>query len=239
MKIIPAIDLMDGKCVRLIKGKKENLIEYTNKPLELARKYSKEGATILHVVDLDGAFTGEMKNIRIIRELAKRFSIQVGGGVRSEKKIGELLGLGVERVVVSTILFKNPEKASTLKKKYYGKLIGSFDFKKGKLSYAGWTEQSSLSLEEVSKGLEGIIVTDVERDGTLEGPNLELLQKIRQEINCKVISAGGVRNLEDINALQKIGLEGAIIGRAILEDKQLLNSIFKTQKNRIGGSNVK
>lgn len=232
MRTIPAIDIMGGKCVRLIKGKKENILEYTNTPLELAKEYSEKGATILHVVDLDGAFTGEMKNIKIIQELAKKFPIQVGGGVRSEERIKELLGIGVKKVVVSTILFKDPKKASALKKKYYGKLIGSFDFKQEKLSYAGWNKQSSMQFEKAAKGLQEIIVTDVERDGTLEGPNLELLQKIRKQVRCKVIAAGGVRNLEDVEALQKIGIDGAIIGRAILENKELLNQIFKSQTAR-------
>ncbi len=209
---------MDGKCVRLIRGERRSVINYEKNPLELAEEYCKY-CTLVHVIDLDGAFTGEMKNIGIITELAKKFPIQVGGGVRSEEKIRELLGIGVKRVIVSTMLFKDPENARKLKKKYYGKLIGSFDFKQGKLSYAGWTEQSLRTLEEVSGGLAEIIVTDIERDGTLEGPNLELLKKIKEEYNGKITAAGGVRDMMDILDLKKMGMDGVIIGKAFLENK--------------------
>lgn len=219
MIIIPAIDLMDGKCVRLIKGQKEKVIEYNKDPLQVAEQYVKQGATIIHVIDLDGAFTGEMKNLDIIAELAAKYSIQVGGGIRSEEKIKQLLALGVKKVIISSLLFNDQKIAAELKQKYNDRLIGSFDFKNGKLAYAGWTKQSELTFEQVVEGLEEIVVTDTSRDGTFTGPNLELLQSIKQKCNVRIIAAGGIRNIDDLRELKRIGLYGAIAGRAFLEDK--------------------
>jgi phosphoribosylformimino-5-aminoimidazole carboxamide ribotide isomerase len=219
MIIIPAIDLMGGKCVRLIKGERKRMINYEKDPLEIASEYTKKGASIIHIVDLDGAFTGQMKNIDIIAQLATRYSIQVGGGIRSEERIKELLALGVKKVVVSTLLLKDQKLANELKQKYKNQLIGSFDFKNNKLSYAGWTKESERTFEEVVNDLEEIIVTDTLRDGTLEGPNLELLQSIKKRCSAKIIAAGGVRNIDDLKALARIGMYGAIVGRAFLEGK--------------------
>jgi phosphoribosylformimino-5-aminoimidazole carboxamide ribotide isomerase len=219
MIIIPAIDLMGGKCVRLIKGEKERKIEYGKSPMEVAQGYMSMGARIIHMVDLDGAFTGEMKNIKAIKEVASKYPVQVGGGIRDEARIRELLGTGVKKVIVSTLLMKERELAEELKEKYRGKLIGSFDFKDGKLSYAGWTRQSELPFEEVVEGLEEIVVTDTSRDGTYEGPNIGLLKELMGRCNAKIISAGGVRGAEDLFALSRIGIYGAIAGRAFLEDK--------------------
>jgi phosphoribosylformimino-5-aminoimidazole carboxamide ribotide isomerase len=227
MRIIPAIDLMDGRCVRLIKGEKKNMIVYEKTALEIAEEYWRNGARIIHVVDLDGAFTGEMKNLKIIKSLAERFQIQVGGGIRSEDKINELLGLGVKKVILSTLLLKDRAQAEILKKKYYGKLIGSFDFKDGKLSYAGWTKQSELSFEEVTNELYEIVVTDTSRDGTFSGPNLKLLESLKSKFSGKIIAAGGISSVEDLIKLDNVSVDGAIIGRAFLENMISLNNIFK------------
>jgi phosphoribosylformimino-5-aminoimidazole carboxamide ribotide isomerase len=226
MRVIPAIDLMGGKCVRLIKGEKKRVITYDKDPLEIAEEYMRTGAKLIHIVDLDGAFSGEMKNLEIIKALAKRFPIQVGGGIRSEEKITELLGFGVKKVIVSTLLLKDKKLSTTLKRKYKGQLIGSFDFKEGKLSYEGWTKQSTISFREASKGLEEIVVTDTSRDGTFEGPNLELLQSLKDQSDCRIIAAGGVRDIEDLIKLKGISVDGAIIGRACLEKTVLLREAF-------------
>jgi len=219
MLLIPAIDMINGKCVRLIKGEREQVIEYEKEPVALAEEYVSKGAKILHIVDLDGAFTGEMKNLPIIAKIAKRFPVQVGGGIRSEGKIKELLAFGVKKVVVSTLLLKDQELANTLKQKYAGRLVGSFDFKNNKLAYAGWTKESEFKFEEVVNGLEEIVVTDTSRDGTFEGPNIGLLQSLKQKYNGKIIAAGGIRDEKDLKALAEIGIYGAIVGRAFLEGK--------------------
>jgi phosphoribosylformimino-5-aminoimidazole carboxamide ribotide isomerase len=242
MLIIPAIDLMNGKCVRLIKGEKANVISYAKTPMEVAEEYVSFGAGLLHVVDLDGAFTGEMKNLDIIKQLAKKFTIQVGGGVRSEKTITNLLDLGVSRVVASTLLLKDRSEAEKLKEKYFGKLLGSFDFKNGKLSYAGWTKTSELLFEEVVEGLPEIIATDTSRDGTFLGPNLELLETLVSKCRkrTKIISAGGVSGSEDLAKLEKAGIAGAIVGRAFLDGKlKFENGLFIGAKNqKRGGKDV-
>lgn len=225
MIIIPAIDLMGGECVRLIKGEKERKITYGKSAMEVAREYMGMGARIIHMVDLDGAFSGEMKNIGIIKGVAAKYPVQVGGGIRDEGKIKELLGAGVKKVIVSTLLVEDPGLARELKEKYRGKLVGSFDFKEGKLSYAGWTKQSALPFEEVVEGLEEIVVTDTSRDGTYEGPNIGLLEELKGKCSARIISAGGVRSAEDLFALSRTGIYGAIAGRAFLENKIELGNL--------------
>lgn len=229
MRVIPSIDLMNGKCVRLIRGEKQSSVTYDKDPLDVAREYYQEGYELIHVVDLDGAFTGKMENFNTICQLAKKFPIQVGGGIRSEDKIKELLKLRVKKIIVSSLLFDNQKLASKLKEKYYGKLIGSFDFKESKLSYAGWTKQSNVSFEEIVKGLDEIIVTDVERDGTLTGPNLELLRSLKARYKSKIIAAGGVRNILDFLDLKRIGINEVIVGKAFLENRISLRKSFKFQ----------
>ncbi|VVC04048.1 Imidazole glycerol phosphate synthase subunit HisF [Candidatus Bilamarchaeum dharawalense] len=219
MIIIPAIDLMNGKCVRLIRGEQDKKITYKKTAMEVAEEYESMGVRLIHVVDMDGAFTGKMKNLDIIRSLAKKFPIQVGGGVRSESAIKQLLENGVEKVILGTLLFKNQDEAAQLKKKYFGKLIGSFDFKDGKLSYAGWTKTSRLKFSDLVSGLSEIVVTDISRDGTYRGPNLDLLKSIMQKTNSKLIAAGGVLDIPDLFELRKINVYGAIVGRAFLEGK--------------------
>jgi phosphoribosylformimino-5-aminoimidazole carboxamide ribotide isomerase len=225
MIIIPAIDLMGGKCVRLIKGERERKIEYKESAMEVAEKYMGMGARIIHMVDLDGAFSGRMENAEIIKGVAKRFPVQVGGGIRDEGSIKEMLGAGVKKVIVSTLLMKERELAEKLKEKYCGKLIGSLDFKDGKLSYAGWTRQSELSFEEVVEGLGEIVVTDTSRDGTYEGPNIELLKELKGRCDARIISAGGVRDEKDLFALSRTGIYGAIAGRAFLEGRINLGNL--------------
>lgn len=219
MIVIPAIDLMGGRCVRLVRGQKDDAIYYDKKPMEVAEEYYDNGAKIIHVVDLDGAFSGEMDNMPIIAELAKRFPIQVGGGVRNENRLKQLLYLGVKKVIVSSIFATDPKLASELKKRYYGKIIGSFDLKDGKLSYSGWMEQSEERFEDVTRDLAEVVVTDTTRDGTLEGPNIEMIETLKQKTDAKIISAGGIRDIADLKALSKLGIYGAIAGRAFLEGR--------------------
>ncbi|MDO8553669.1 MAG: 1-(5-phosphoribosyl)-5-[(5-phosphoribosylamino)methylideneamino] imidazole-4-carboxamide isomerase [Candidatus Micrarchaeota archaeon] len=227
MRVIPSIDIMDGKCVRLVRGEKSSSIAYEKSPLETAEEYDKYGAKLIHIVDLDGAFIGDMKNLELIKQIAKRFPIQVGGGIRDERKIEQLLALGVQKVVVSTLLLKDQDLASKIKEKYYGKLVGSFDFNQGRLSYAGWVKQSNISFENAVTGLEEVIVTDIERDGTFNGPNLDLLRSLKIRCKSKMISAGGVKDILNIFELRKIGMDGVIIGKAFLENKINLKDGFR------------
>jgi phosphoribosylformimino-5-aminoimidazole carboxamide ribotide isomerase len=218
MRIIPAIDLMGGKCVRLIKGEKEQVITYKQDPMQLAKQYIEGNASIIHIVDLDGAFSGKMKNLEIIKFLARKFPIQVGGGIRSQEKIAELLNADAKKVILSTMILGDQELAARIKKRFYGRLIGSFDFKDGRICYNGWTKQSSLSFQEASEGLAEIVITDTSRDGTLEGPNLELLHSLQDQCNARLISAGGISESSDLIKLEEAGIDGAIVGRALLEN---------------------
>lgn len=222
MMLIPAIDLLSGKCVRLRKGVKNEVINYIESPYALAERYKSLGASLIHIVDLDGAFSGAQANLSVIKELAANFKLEVGGGIRSEESVRRLFDLGVIRVVLSTMLFKNPALAAKLKQDYRGKVLGSFDFKDGKVSYAGWTKSSSLGVVdgffELVNGFREIVVTDTSRDGMLAGPNLELLISVKSRLpEVKIIAAGGVRGIADLEALEAIGIDGVIVGRALLE----------------------
>jgi len=217
MNVIPAIDLMGGRCVRLVQGKKENAITYEKSPLVLAGEYSAAGAQLLHVVDLDGAFTGSMANFEAIVQLARSHPVQVGGGIRSEERADALLDAGVKKIIVSTVLARDPALAARFKSKYRGRLIGSLDFRDGVVQIAGWNAVTALGFAELMEGLEEIIVTDVSRDGTLGGPNLGLLARVKAEFPGRVTCAGGVSSLEDIRALKRLGIDGVIAGRSLLD----------------------
>jgi phosphoribosylformimino-5-aminoimidazole carboxamide ribotide isomerase len=229
MRIIPAIDLKGKRCVRLVQGKEQNEISYGRDPVSLAEEFMRSGASIIHVIDLDGALTGSMGNFEIIKELAASYPIQVGGGIRSEERLEELLGLGVKKVILSTLLLKDQEDASRLKKKYSGKLIGSFDFKDGKLAYAGWTRRSDVSFVSAVAGLDEAIVTDVSRDGTFNGPNIRLIERLIEVTDAKIIAAGGTMDIEDLIDLRKTGADGVIVGRAFLENTISLREAFMLQ----------
>ncbi|MBU0532762.1 1-(5-phosphoribosyl)-5-[(5-phosphoribosylamino)methylideneamino] imidazole-4-carboxamide isomerase [Candidatus Micrarchaeota archaeon] len=227
MKVIPAIDLLEGKCVRLKMGEKENCTVYETNPFQIAEEYTKQGAKLLHVIDLDGAFTGKMKNLSIIEKLAASYSIEVGGGIRSENDIKVLLDVGVNKVISSTLLLTEPTLASKLKERYYGKLIGAFDFRDDALCYAGWTKQSNYSFNQVVAGLPEIMVTDITKDGTYKGPNLALYQSLRKRYKGKIIAAGGIRDLVDLIELRGTGVDAAIVGRAFLDNVLSLRDAFK------------
>ncbi len=230
MKIIPAIDLLNGKCVRLVRGEERSAVVYDKDPLVLANEYMERGARRIHVIDLDGAFTGTMKNMEIIRELAARFPLQVGGGIRTEKTLGELLEAGVQKVILSTLLLRDKDAATDIKRRYDDRIIGSFDFSNGALKYAGWTKESASQLADVVRGLSEIIVTDIERDGTLTGPNIRLLESIKRRTDAVIIAAGGIRDVWDLYDLKRIGMGGAIIGKAFLENRLAPDESFRFEQ---------
>ncbi len=208
MKVIPAIDLLDGKCVRLKQGKRDQCTIYSDNPINLIDKFKEDGVSLVHVVDLNGAFDGIMKNMEMISELAKRVEIQVGGGIRSKEQIDLLRKNGIKRIIVGTKIMEL--------KKY--EIIGALDFKDGKIATKGWVELQDFSLDDVLEGLNEVIVTDVSKDGMMNGPNIQLIKKI-QKRGPKVIASGGIRNIEDLKRLKEIGASGAIIGKAFYEGK--------------------
>lgn len=235
MLIIPAIDLKDGRVVRLYQGRKEQETVYSNDPVEIAIRWAKQGALLIHVVDLDGALWGEPKNIDTLREIIKAVDIPVefGGGVRTEEIIKKVLRAGACRVTLGTVAFENKELFIKLIQEYKEKIILSVDISSGgKVAIKGWTKETSFDYElsdfagELSgMGITEIIYTDIERDGTLSGPRIELLENklaVLKRYGIKVIMAGGVSSLQDIKSLKKLegsGLEGVIVGKALYERK--------------------
>ena len=227
MIILPAIDLLDGQVVRLREGKLEDKTVYSDDPLAFARRWEEEGGNCLHVVDLNAAFTGEPRNIEMIKKLVRALNIpvQVGGGIRSQEAAATFIKAGVSRVVIGTGAVDSPIFLENLVNRFGGQRIAvSVDAKDGLVAVRGWTEVTSINaldfIRLVEKlGVATIIFTDIATDGTLIGPNFPVLEKILESTHCQVISSGGVANLEHIKQLASMPrLYGTIIGRALFDD---------------------
>jgi phosphoribosylformimino-5-aminoimidazole carboxamide ribotide isomerase len=223
MLVIPAIDLKDGKCVRLLQGKKDTATTYSNDPATTARQWESYGAKLLHIVDLDGAFTGDLKNINAIIKIRKSVNIalQVGGGIRKIGNVINLFSAGIDRIIIGTAAIEDPEFLTYACSKYPGKILIGIDAKEGMVAIKGWEEVTSLTARELARRLEivgaaGIIYTDISRDGMLSGPNIEATKEIVESVKIPVIASGGVSSLDDIKNLIKIkNLWGVITGKAI------------------------
>lgn len=223
MLVIPAIDLKDGQCVRLLQGRKDAVTTYSNDPASTARQWESCGAKLLHVVDLDGAFTGSQKNLDAIIKIRKSVSmdIEVGGGIRDLKKINDLINIGVDRIILGTAVIENPSLLKDACDKYPNRILAGIDAKDGKVAVKGWVEVTGVDAKELAreaegKGAAGIIYTDISRDGMLAGPNVYAMKEMVEAVNIPVIASGGVSSIEDIKALKEIkNLWGAITGKAI------------------------
>ena len=225
MLILPAIDLKGGKCVRLLRGELDQETVYGDDPLAMGRRWVEEGATFLHVVDLDGAVEGQPVNGTAIASLASGLSIpiEVGGGVRSVERAGALLGMGVDRVIFGTVALEQPEVVADACSRFAGRIAVGIDARAGKVAVKGWTETSEveavdLALRMQDAGAARIIYTDISRDGTQEGVNVEATAALAEALEIPVIASGGVGSIADIEALlphEQSGIEGVIIGRAI------------------------
>jgi len=233
-QIIPAIDIRGGKCVRLLQGDYARETVYGDDPLEMAKRWADEGATRLHIVDLDGAREGTGANFEAIRSIAQSVSIpvQVGGGIRSFEALDALLDAGVKQCVLGTILAKNQSFAEEAFAIYADAVIAGIDARDGKIAVEGWQESSSVDairfaayMEEL--GAVRIIFTDIARDGMLTGPNLELLSALCEAVSIPVIASGGVQNASDVAGLKAIeGIEGVIIGKALYEGTTTLRELM-------------
>jgi len=223
--ISPAIDLKDGKCVRLQQGKREEVTVYSDNPAGMAKHWVSLGAELLHVVDLDGAFTGEQKNfdkIKAIRDAIK-IPIEIGGGIRDLERIEKLISVGVDRVIIGTSAAKNPDMVRRACEKFPNKVLVGIDAKGGKVAVKGWIEVTEFDaigfaqkMREV--GAAGIIYTDISRDGMLVGPNVDAMSQMVSSVNIPVIASGGVSRLDDIRSLMRIkNLWGVITGKALYE----------------------
>ena len=227
MKIFPAIDIKDKKCVRLIKGDFENKTEYEISPIDQAGKYKDHGCKNLHIVDLDGALTGKTVNLDIIQEIVNKYDlkIEIGGGVRSLDSIKQYINAGVEKVILGSGAIKNKEFLKEACEKFKSQIALGLDAKDGNLSVSGWKENLNVKtidfLKEVNNyGVSRIIYTDINRDGMKTSPNLDETVKIAELSNCPVVISGGVSSINDIKKAKELNnkkLEGIIVGKAIYD----------------------
>ncbi len=241
MLIIPAIDLKDGFCVRLKQGKKEEVTKYSDDPVKTAQNWVNEGAELIHIVDLDGAFTGTQKNLESIKQIRKNVSvaIELGGGIRDIDTISKLIALGIDRIIIGTAAITNPEFLRKACEQYPGKILTGIDAKDGKVAVKGWqeiTEKNAIDLAKEAElaGTHSIIYTDIARDGMLSGPNIEATKKIVESLSIPVIASGGISSMNDIENLTKIKkLFGAITGKAIYSGAiELREAINKTRDRK-------
>ena len=226
MKIFPAIDIKDKKCVRLVKGDFDNKTEYEISPIEQAGKYKDHGFKNLHIVDLDGALTGETINLDIIQEIVTKFDIkiEIGGGIRNFESIQKYIDAGVEKVILGSAAIKDKFFFKEACEKFPNKIALGLDAKDGYLSVSGWKENSNQLtldyLKEVNNfGASRLIYTDINRDGMKQGPNFEETSKVADISNCPVIISGGVSSIDDIKKAKELNnnIEGIIVGKAIYD----------------------
>jgi phosphoribosylformimino-5-aminoimidazole carboxamide ribotide isomerase len=223
MIVIPAIDLKEGNCVRLLQGKKDAVTVYSNDPANTAKRWASAGATLLHIVDLDGAFSGNQKNLDAIMKIRKsvKIMLQVGGGIRDVGNLLKLFSAGIDRVIIGTAAIEDPEFLTYSCNKYPGRVLTGIDARDGMVAIKGWEEITTITAKELAKRLEmvgvaGIIYTDIKRDGMLSGPNIEATREMAESTGIPVIASGGISHLEDIKNLMEIeNLWGAITGKAI------------------------
>ena len=228
MLIIPAIDLKDGKCVRLRQGRMEDETIFSDDPVAVAAQWVEQGARRLHIVDLNGAFAGEPVNAGVVHEIAKAFPdlpIQIGGGIRDEDTIQTYLDAGVQYVIIGTKAVNQPHFVNDICAEFPGHIIVGLDAKDGKVAIDGWSKLSKHDVIDMAKhfendGVVSIVYTDIGRDGMMTGVNVESTLKLAQAVKIPIIASGGITNIEDIKALcavQEEGISGAITGRAIYE----------------------
>ena len=228
MLLIPAIDLKDGKCVRLRQGRMEDSTVFSDDPLAMAARWVDAGARRLHLVDLNGAFAGQPVNAQVIRRIAEAFPdlpIQVGGGIRDEQTVETYLDAGVQFVIIGTKAVQDPRFISDLCLEFPGHIIVGLDAKEGRVAVNGWSKLSKHDVIDLAKiferyGVKAIVYTDISRDGMMQGVNVEATVRLAQAVAIPVIASGGVSTLDDVRALcavEREGIMGAIIGRALYD----------------------
>ena len=235
MKIFPAIDIKDKKCVRLVKGDFDNKTEYATSPIDQAEKYKDHGFRNLHIIDLDGALTGETVNLDIIKKIVSKFDlkIEVGGGVRTINNIKKYVDVGIEKVILGSAAIKDKNFLKEACQKFPNKIALGLDAKDGYLSVSGWKENSNQLtldfLKEVNDfGVSRLIYTDINRDGMKQSPNFEETINVAEISNCPVIISGGVSSIDDIKKAKNLkNVEGIIVGKAIYDGDISLDELIK------------
>lgn len=238
MILFPAIDIKDNKCVRLTQGKFELMNVYSGDPVDMAKKWESLGAEYLHVVDLDGAKDEGFHNRKSIEKIANSIKIpmQTGGGIRSGERIKNLIEMGVERAIVGTMAIENQELLTHLASIYKEHLAVSIDSFKGKVATRGWQDVGNVDSIEICKFLESIgirtlVYTDISKDGMLSGPNFEIYEELSRKTKLDIIASGGVTSIEDIKRLNSMNMYGAIIGKALYDNKLDFKEALKAIKN--------
>ena len=227
MQLYPAIDMKNGKCVRLRQGEFKDVTVYSDCPEEVACKWQEQGATFLHLVDLDGALAGHSVNEETIRRIVSSVSIpvEIGGGIRSEEAIFNMLSLGVKRVIIGTKAVEQPEFLRNMAEKFGAEaIVAGIDAKNGNVAVQGWEQISQVTALKLAQrmrdyGIKHIVYTDISRDGMLSGPNVEATKTLTKETGLDVIASGGVSSMEDLQALYEAGIKGAIIVKALYENR--------------------
>ncbi len=246
MIVIPAIDLKDGKCVRLEQGLMERDTVYSDDPAATARRWQDEGGELLHIVDLDGAFAGVPKNRAAIEAIVTAIDIpaQLGGGIRDLTTIEAYLTLGLSRVIIGTAAQRTPQLVTDACRRFPGKIVVGIDAKNGMVAVQGWAEVTNVTAVELAKkfagdGVAAIIYTDIARDGMLQGPNLEATRALAEAVGLPVIASGGVSSLKDIEnllAIEQYGVTGVITGKAIYSGALNLREAVELTRRRRGNS---
>ncbi|HPY99102.1 MAG TPA: 1-(5-phosphoribosyl)-5-[(5-phosphoribosylamino)methylideneamino]imidazole-4-carboxamide isomerase [Clostridia bacterium] len=233
MIIYPAIDILNGHCVRLYKGDYGKVTKYSDDPVKTALTFKEAGASHIHIVDLDGAKTGKSENIEVIKRICKEtgLSVQTGGGVRTIKRIRELAAANADRIILGTAAIKNPSLVQEAVKEFGKKIVVGIDARNGFVSTDGWTDDSGKDAIETalfmqSLGVQSVVYTDISRDGTLKGPNLEALKEMIEKTDMYVVASGGIKDMEDIRKVKETGAYGVITGKAIYEGKIHLKELF-------------
>ncbi len=221
MKLFPAVDLFDGKAVRLYKGDYNNMTVYSENPIEIARDFETQGAEFIHIVDLEGAKDGTTPNLNIVKQIANETSLftEIGGGIRSIETVKAYLENGVDRVILGTAAVKDPDFLKTAIELFGERIAVGVDIKDGFVAIKGWTEKSEYTCDEFcekmqSLGVKTLICTDISKDGAMQGTNRELYRELSKKFKIDITASGGVSTIDDIRALRKLDLYGAIIGKA-------------------------
>lgn len=236
MIIFPAVDIRGGKAVRLIEGDFARETIFDDDPVDAAKRWADEGATHLHVVDLDGARDGDGANLASIERIRKavRLYLQVGGGIRSLEQARRLMDIGVDRIVLGSIIVSNPEQTNLIAEAWPGQVAAGLDARDGKLAVRGWTEQSQVDAFEKAEnlaatGITTVIYTDIARDGTLEGPNISSLKRMVAIPGLQVVASGGIGSLIDVANVAESGAHAVIIGRALYDNRVNLGEALRFQ----------
>jgi len=240
MIIIPAVDIKQGKCVRLLQGRMEETTQYSEDPLKIAQRWEAEGASLIHVVDLDGAFAKEVRNLKTIQNILSGINvpIQVGGGIRDLKTIEMYISMGVSRIIIGSEALYNPDFVKDACLKFSGRIVVGIDARNGKVAVEGWSRTSETNAIDLAKqfescGVAAINFTDIHRDGMQTGPNIEETALLAEAVSIPIVASGGVSTIQDIKNLLKIeskGVTGVITGKALYEGTLDLKEAIRISK---------